>query len=108
MRHLVTGPRRSGRTYRFIQELPEGDTPIFIMASTFGMAQIIKTEIARLRGVQFASRVRPMGVDSLPRLRGVDPYNIFFEHTAYEYASSSQLREIYLIEDMANPWNGDT
>jgi|SRR6478735_10719625 len=107
MRHLVTGPRRSGRTTNFILELPEEAENINVVAASFHLAMMIKYEAARLRGMEFAAKIRPIGLDSLENLRGVDPYSIFFEHTAYEMASSSQLRTIYYLEDRADPWNGD-
>jgi hypothetical protein len=105
MRKYVNGDRGSGRTTKFIQELPEEAEQLFVVAGTFSIASDIKHTIASLRGLDFAKKVRPMSISSLHTLRGLDPFQIFFEHTAYEFASAEQLKEIYFLEDRGNLWS---
>jgi hypothetical protein len=108
MRHLAYGARQSGKTYNFIMELPEEAENIYVVANTQGLAWIIKSEVAKIRSPELANKIRPIGLDSLDILRGLDPLDIFFEHTAYEYASASQLRLIYMIEERKDAlWNGE-
>lgn len=108
MREFLLGPRASGRTYNFVRSLPmpvDDNEILYVVAGSFHIANEIKRIAADLRGRTLSKAIRPVSVEAINTLRGVDPANIFFEHTAYEMANAKQYREICAFEDLqANMW----
>lgn len=102
MRELAFGPRASGRTTRLAQEIVKDlnchSRKVYVIAAKYYIADMVRNIIRDLGGDR--SRIIPMGIDSLNiAASAVDPLDIYFEHTAYEFASSRQLIQIYDIED---------
>lgn len=101
MRQFSIGPRQSGRTYNFIQSLPDGEDKLFIVVSTYGVGTALREQILKMRGPEFKHRIVMVPLDAISyKLSGIDPLSIFFEHTAYEYANSKQYKQIVQIENL--------
>jgi hypothetical protein len=101
MRELAFGPRASGRTtqlaHNIIRDLACHSRKVYVVAASYAVADMIRDIIRSLNGDR--TRVIPISVQSVNILLGSDPLDIYFEHTAYEFANSQQLRTIYEIED---------
>lgn len=101
MRELVTGPRQSGRTttllLTMIEEMEMHDKPVFLVVGTHGVGELAKQYIRKMNAN--SSRVRIICLQSLHYLRGVNPMDVYIEHTAYEQADAWQLRDLYVLED---------
>ncbi len=101
MRELVSGPRQSGRTttliMTMIEEMEMHDQQIYLVSYNHSHGQLLKDMVRTLNGT--VSRIRIVALESLYTLGGVDPRNIYIEHMAYERANSTQLRNLYDIED---------
>lgn len=101
MRELAFGARQTGRTttllMTMIEEMDMHAKPVFLVVGQFCIGHIIKDTIRKLNGD--ASRIRVVPLESLYTLQGVDPLNVYIEHTAYEMATSKQLAHLYAVED---------
>lgn len=101
MRELVNSGRQSGRTttllMTMIEEMEMHDQQVYLVVGTYCLGHVLKQTIRALNGN--SSRVRAVALESLYILRGLDPRNIYIEHTAYEKATSDQLQTLYFYED---------
>lgn len=102
MRELAFGPRKSGRTttliMTMIEEMEMHHKQVFLVVGKYCIGHHVKDVIKKLNGD--SSRIKIVSLESLHSLRGTDPLNWYFEHTSYEFADSSQLRNLYMLEDM--------
>lgn len=101
MKELALLPRQSGRTttllMTMIEEMDMHDSPVHLVVGSFCIGQSLKNSIRYLNGD--SSRVNIVVLESLYTLQGVDARNIYAEHTSYEMANSTQLKQLYAIED---------
>ena len=101
MREFAFGPRGSGRTTKLaleiIKDLECHERKVYVVAFKYYIADSVRDIIRNLGGDR--GRVIPVSLHSLKTLCGVDPLDVYFEHTAYEMATSKELIQIYEIED---------
>ena len=103
MRELAFGARKSGRTTTLLltvlEEMEMHDKPVYVVTGKFCIGVALKNLVRKYN--EDSSRVHIISLDSLSqfRHRGLDPRNIYIEHTAYEMATSRQLAELYSLED---------
>lgn len=100
MRDLAEGPRQSGRTttliMTMIEEMEMHEEKVYLVVGKYCLGHHCKDVVKRLNGDP--SRVRPVSLESIHILNGIDPRNIYIEHTAYDNATSKQLSRLYEIE----------
>ena len=93
--HQVIGQRRSGRTTRMIQALPEDTICIVIAWHTPGKSEMQRL-VHELRGAAFAQYVRFVtlaGQENCAKLRGLhDP--VWADHFVWEEASIETRRTL--------------
>jgi hypothetical protein len=97
---VVNTARNTGRTYSMIMSLPSPewyDGKLYIVAPKLRMAQDIIRRIAELRGDDLAKRCTPVASDQVINMRGIDPFEMYFDHTVFEYGSARDIRYIESI-----------
>lgn len=99
-------PRATGRTTKMIMSLPsasEVDGSLYIVGLHLDMANRIIRSIQKIRGHELASKCIPVASEhSFDRLRSVDPFNVFIDHTALEYGKVKDIQFLYSILDRQN------
>lgn len=103
--YRTTGNRQSGRTTRFINAIPHTRENIYIVSASSEISNHIKDVLYKERGFD-ESKIKCVNLNNLYMIIGVNPDNIYFEHTAYEFSSLEQLKYIHHIEDSRDKvWN---
>lgn len=101
-------PRATGRTTKMIMSMPsanEIEGKIYIVGLHLEMAKAIIRGIEKIRGHELASRCVPLSSSNCQILRAVDPFNVFIDHTALEYAKLEDIKFLYHILDQQNLFN---
>lgn len=102
MRKLAFGERKSGRTtllaHEIAKDMANHSNKVYIVAGNYSIARYIRKYLIESLNSE-PERIIPVTIENMNMLKGTDPLNIYFEHTSYENANSSQLLEIYRIED---------
>lgn len=102
MRELAYSGCASGRTttllMTMIEEMSMHEERVYLVTGKFCHGQNLKDSVRKLNGDP--NRVQVVSLESLHILQGVDPRNVYIEHTAYEDSHSVQLKKLYFIEDM--------
>jgi hypothetical protein len=73
------------------------DGQLYIVAPSLDLAKSIISRVAELRGADLAARCNPVASNQVINMRGIDPFEMYFDHTVFEYGSARDIRYIESI-----------